>query len=416
MVTKTFSIRFRLKKPKNYVKGPQLIYLRITVDKERVEISTQRECESSRWNASTGRVSGTREDVKILNAYLDSLQRKAYEAQQFLIDTRQEVTAEKIKNRMLGITESTKMILAVFQEHNDRMKALVGREFAPLTYNRYTTSLSHTREFIQWKFKKTDLEITRLNYEFISEYEFYLKGVRKCAHNSAMKYLANFKKIVLLCVKKGWLQKDPFYGFCLANREVIREFLTQHELDEMWKKRFATPRLTIVRDIFLFSCYTGLAYVDVHKLKRSEINIGIDGQKWIFTSRQKTEIPTRVPLLPICLEILQRYEDHPQCNNEDRVLPVWSNQKMNEYLKEIAEVCGIKKRLTYHTARHTFATTVTLNNGVPIETVAKMLGHRSLRTTQHYAKILDKKVSEDMKMLRDKLEIKRDGIDLKITT
>jgi site-specific recombinase XerD len=218
-----------------------------------------------------------------------------------------------------------------------------------------------------------------------------------------MKYLANFKKIVLVCVKKGWQQKDPFYGFSIAPKDVNREFLTQEELDAIAAKQFTALRINIVRDVFLFSCSTGLAYVDVHKLKRSEICTGVDGEKWVFTSRQKTEEPSRLPWLPVCLEIVKRYEQHPQCIANDRVLPVWSNQKMNEYLKEIADLCGIKKRLTYHIARHTFATTVTLNNRVPIETVAKMLGHKSLKTTQHYAKILDKKISEDMQVLRQKL-------------
>lgn len=403
MIAKTFSVLFRLKKPTNYQKGPQPIYLRITVDGKRTELSAQRDCEPAKWNVALGRAGGTKEDIKTLNAYLDSLQRKAYEAHQALLDAREVVTAEKIKNRLLGIAERPRMILEIFQEHNDQMKTLIGNGYAPLTHKRYTTALEHTREFIGWKFRLSDLEITKLNYEFIADFEFYLRSVRKCAHNSTMKYLTNFKKVVLICVKKGWLQKDPFYGFSIAPKDVSREILTQEELDAIAQKQFTALRINIVRDIFLFSCYTGLAYVDVHKLKRSEICTGVDGGKWIFTSRQKTEGPSRIPLLPICLEIMKSYEQHPQCVTQDRVLPVWSNQKMNEYLKEIADLCGIKKRLTYHIARHTFATTITLNNGVPIETVAKMLGHKSLKTTQHYAKILDKKISEDMQVLRRKL-------------
>ena len=159
-----------------------------------------------------------------------------------------------------------------------------------------------------------------------------------------------------------------------------------------------------MRDIFLFYCYTGLAYADVKKLKRNEIAMGIDGEKWIFTHRQKTETPTRLPLLPPALEILDRYKDHPLCVNTGQMLPVLANQKMNGYLKEIADVCRITKKMTMHIARHTFATTVTLTNGVPIETVSKMLGHRNLKTTQHYAKILDLKVSADMTVLRAKYQ------------
>lgn len=193
-----------------------------------------------------------------------------------------------------------------------------------------------------------------------------------------------------------------FLGYKLTKREIERHFLTSEELEVIASKDFATPRLKQVRDIFLFCCYTGLAYADVKKLKRNEIATGIDGEKWIFTHRQKTETPTRLPLLPPAMEILERYKDHPQCENSGQLLPVLCNQKMNGYLKEIADVCGVTKKMTTHIARHTFATTVTLCNGVPIETVGKMLGHRNLKTTQHYAKILDKKVSEDMKVLRSK--------------
>lgn len=265
--------------------------------------------------------------------------------------------------------------------------------------------MEHTRNFILWKFQVSDLDASRINYDFVSDYAFWLKSIRNCNHNSTMKYLSNFKKIVLLCMKQGWLQKDPFLGFKLTRREVERAFLTKLELQDIASRQFATERLNYVRDIFLFSCFTGLAYADVKKLKRSEIVIGIDGEKWVITKRQKTDISSRIPLLSASLEILAPYENHPQCMNEGRLLPVLSNQKMNAYLKEIADLCGINKNLTFHIARHTFATTVTLSNGVPIESVSKMLGHKNLRTTQHYAKILDKKVSEDMIALRKRLDL-----------
>jgi integrase len=195
----------------------------------------------------------------------------------------------------------------------------------------------------------------------------------------------------------------------MTKREIERPYLTQEELVAISTKTFIAPRINQVRDIFLFSCYTGLAYADVKKLSRSEISTGIDGEKWIFTHRQKTETSTRLPLLPPAQEILDRYAEHPQCLNEARLLPVLSNQKMNGYLKEIADICGITKKMTTHTARHTFATTVTLTNGVPIETVSRMLGHKNLKTTQHYAKILDIKVSEDMSVLRSKFSVAKQG-------
>ena len=294
------------------------------------------------------------------------------------------------------------MLMEIFKYHNQQMGELVGREFAPGTYERYCTSYKHTLSFLQWKYNVTDIDINQLNFEFITEYEFWLKSTRKCDHNSTMKYLSNFRKIINRCIRNGWLQRDPFLGFKMTKREIDRIALTEFELQALALKQFSIERLSVVRDIFLFSCYSGLAYADVKKLKRSEIFIGIDGQKWLFSKRQKTDIAARIPLLPSALTIIDRYENCTQCITTDRVLPVLSNQKMNAYLKEIADLCGISKNLTYHIARHTFATTVTLSNGVPIETVSKMLGHRNLKTTQHYAKILDIKISEDMKSLRSK--------------
>lgn len=207
-----------------------------------------------------------------------------------------------------------------------------------------------------------------------------------------------------ICIKNGWLDRDPFVGFKMTKREVERPFLTEDELNRIIDKKFIMPRMFQVRDILIFCCYTGLAYADVKKLTADEITIGIDGEKWIWTSRQKTDTATRIPLLPPALEILDRYKEDPQSLSNGRLLPVLSNQKMNSYLKEIADACEIKKKMTFHTARHTFATTVTLANDVPMETVSKLLGHRNLKTTQHYGKILDLKVSQDMGMLRAKFK------------
>ena len=210
-------------------------------------------------------------------------------------------------------------------------------------------------------------------------------------------------KIILICIANGWLNNDPFVKYKPKVKAVRRDFITSDELYLMSKKKFFNDRIDQVRDIFLFSCYTGLAYADVKKLKSEEIITGHDGQKWIFTSRQKTDTDSRIPLLPQAATIMHKYIDHPQCVEKGLLLPVLSNQKMNTYLKEIADVCGISKELTYHIARHTFATTVTLGNGVSIESVSKMLGHTNIRTTQHYAKILDQQVSQEMVKLSKKL-------------
>ncbi len=406
MLEKNFNLLFYLKKPKNYLDGrPMHIYLRITVDGVSKELSIGRECEMGRWSSVSGRMLGIKEDVKTLNSYLDTLQTKVYEARRKLLEKNETVTAEALKNTLRGTNEKSKMVMEIFQYHNDQMKSLVDKDYSPTTLVRYKTSLEHTKAFLKWKYDITDMSIKKLDYEFVSQYEFWFKTIRNCNHNTAIKYISNFRKIVNLCITNGWLEKDPFIKFKMTKKEVVPEFLTEGELQKITEKKFASDRINQVRDIFLFCCHTGLAFVDVKKLKLSEIGIGIDGSKWIFTKRQKTDTPSRIPLLPYAVEILEKYKDHPVCVNSEKVLPVLSNQKYNEYLKEIAEICEIKKNLTTHTARHTFATTVTLGNGVPMETVSKMLGHKNLRTTQHYAKVLDKKISEDMIALKNKMKL-----------
>ena len=206
-----------------------------------------------------------------------------------------------------------------------------------------------------------------------------------------------------MCIANGWLDKDPFVNYKTKLKEVERAYLSQEELDILINSSFNTDRLNQVKDIFLFSCYTGLAYADVKKMSQDNLSIGIDGEKWLFINRTKTGTISRVPLLPAAVDVLDKYGLYPSCINQNRLLPVLSNQKMNSYLKEIGDSCQIQKELTFHIARHTFATTVTLNNDVPIETVSKMLGHKNIRTTQHYAKLLDKKISNDMMALRNKL-------------
>jgi integrase len=404
MIEKSFSFLFYLKSSQNSKGTKNCIYARITVDCQRTEISTRIILKTEKWNSAIGRVVGKSEKVRQINSYLDSFQMKILEARKYLLDRDKEITAKSIKNVLLGITDDRKLILEIFQKHNQEMEALVGKEFAPGTLERYKTSYDHTKAFIKWKYNAEDIELKKLDYDFISQYSFWLKTVRGCAHNTTVKYLGNFKKIVLSCVKRGWLLRDPFQGFVMTKREVAREVLSKEELVSISEKDFTIERLDQVRDIFVFSCYTGLAYIDVKNLKRTQIIIGIDNEKWIETKRQKTEAPIRIPILPVALRIIEKYKDHPKCIHEDALLPVPSNQKMNAYLKEIADLCGVRKELTFHIARHTFATTITLSNGVPIETVSKLLGHRSLKQTQHYAKILDGKISEDMLALKSKLD------------
>jgi site-specific recombinase XerD len=400
------SILFYAKRAKASVNGLVPIYTRITINGKRIELSTNRFVEMSKWSTEAGKMKGNSEEARSINSHLDMLRIQIIYMQMELVHKKIPVNTETLKSKILGVDERARMLIPIFQDHNNKIKELVGKEYAPGTLERYKTSLSHTIEFLQWKYKVSDIEINKIDHAFVTDYEFWLRSVRNCANNTAVKYIKNFSKIIKLCLANDWLDKNPFANYKSKVKEVERVYLSEEEIQNIIEKDFKTERLSLVRDIFLFSCFTGLAYIDVKNLTKSHISIGIDGEKWIFTRRQKTETASKIPILPVTQMIIDKYADHPKSNNEDRLLPILTNQKMNAYLKEIAGVCEIEKELTFHIARHTFATTVTLTNGVPIESVSKMLGHKNLRTTQHYAKVLDKKVSEDMQILRDKFSMK----------
>ncbi|MGV7107000.1 site-specific integrase [Flavobacterium sp. U410] len=402
------SILFYIKRAKINNLGVCPIYTRVTVNAKRFEFSANKYINPDKWSSEGNKVKGTTEEARTINSHLDYLKNQVLEAEKKLFKKDISVTSENLKNELFGLSETKRMLVPIFQDHNNKIKELVGKEYAPGTLERYNTSLKHTIEFMQWKYNVSDIDITKIDHSFITDYEFWLRSVRNCANNTAVKYLKNFNKIIKLCLANDWLDKNPFANYKSKVKEVERVYLTENEIQSIIEKDFKTERLSLVRDIFLFSCFTGLAYIDVKNLTKLHISYGIDGEKWIFTHRQKTESASKIPILPVTQMIIDKYENHPQCLNEDKLLPILSNQKMNAYLKEIAGVCEIEKELTFHIARHTFATTVTLTNGVPIESVSKMLGHKNLRTTQHYAKVLDRKVSDDMRILRKKFSIFKD--------
>lgn len=407
------TLHFYAKSTKSNSVGLFPIYVRLTIDGKRLEYSTKKFIDPAKWSSSTSRMKGNSEEARSINSILDFIKNKINEIQFELLKDGISFTIDEFKNRLLGTSERTRTLIPIFQDHNNKIKALIGKEYAAGTLERYETSLKHTKEFLLWKYKASDVDILKIDHAFITDYEFYLRTVRNCTNNTAVKYIKNFNKIIKICLANNWIERNPFANYKSKVKEVERVYLTENEIQEIINKDFGTDRLSLVRDIFLFSCFTGLAYIDVKNLTKSHISLGIDGEKWIFTHRQKTESASKIPILPVTQMIIEKYENHPQSINQDRLLPIFSNQKMNAYLKEIATVCNINKKLTFHIARHTFATTVTLTNGVPIESVSKMLGHKNLRTTQHYAKVLDKKVGEDMKILKDKFSNITIGNDLK---
>ena len=397
------SILFYVKSSKAAKNGLLPIYQRITINGVRIELSTSRFVEISKWNTSAGKIKGNSEEARLINSHLDLLKIKIYETEKHLINNNLEINAQTFKNKLLGVEEKQRKLILIFEQHNIRMKELIGKEYSINTFKKYETTISHTKEFLKHQYSINDISITQINIAFLNDFDFYLRTIKNCNNNSTVKYMRNFGKIVKQCYVNGWIEKDPYLNYKGKVKEVERVFLSQEDIETLINKDIKIQRLDLVRDMFLFSCFSGLAYIDVFNLKKSNIVIGIDGDKWISTHRQKTDGASKIPILPVTQMIIEKYENHPQSINHNKLLPILSNQKMNAYLKELADICKIDKELTYHIARHTFATTVTLTNGVPIESVSKMLGHKNLRTTQHYAKVLDRKVSDDMQLLKQKL-------------
>jgi integrase len=402
-----FSIHFHIVNSKTNNKGLAPIYLRLTVDNKRIEYSITRRIDPKFWSKKSQKVLGTNRDTVEINNHIDNLKHKLYKIHQRYMDEDQLITAKSMMNILKGGGKKVKFILEIFKKHNERTDLLAGKDISVSTAKRYWTCYDHVKQFIEEEYNLEDYKLKDIDYRFLTKFEFFLKTIRKCNHNSALKYINNFKKIIRIALANQWMDRDPFYNYKVKFEAVEREYLTAEEIDILYTKELHFDRLKVVRDMFVFSCYTGLAYSDVEKLSKSDISIGIDGKQWINIKRTKTNTRSSIPLLPIPKEILERYAYDPKVIKSERLIPVFSNQKSNAYLKEIAMLCGIKKPLTTHLARHTFATTVTLTNGVPIETVSKMLGHKSLRTTQHYAKIVDRKVSDDMKILEERLKTQR---------
>tara|TARA_R100001369_G_scaffold62165_1_gene89146 strand:- start:27771 stop:29030 length:1260 start_codon:yes stop_codon:yes gene_type:complete len=408
------SILFYIRKKGVSDPSQAIIYLRITYNGKRAEVSTMRKVAISKWNAKANKVIGYTPEAKQTNRQLDFIKNRIYDIhQKFLNDGNNYISAKGIRDEFIGANTNKKLILEMFNEHNQRMEKLVGREFSFRTLQRYKTTKKHLQKFMISNYNSEDLSLNKIDVKFINSFIYFLKAELELSHNSALKYIAYLKKLIRQAYANGWIDKDPFYNFKLRPKSIDKEFLNKEEISNLMERQFSISRLEQVRDVFIFSCYTGLAYIDVAKLRANDIVIGIDGKRWIKVKRTKTKSLSSIPLLPIAERIIAKYSSLHR--DKDHLLPVYSNQKTNGYLKEIADLCGITKNLTFHVARHTFATTITLSNGVPIESVSKMLGHKSLKTTQHYAKILDTKLAEDMNKLQLRFEDKNNSSELKKT-
>ena len=392
----TFSILFFMHRSKTNKKEEHPIYCRLTVQGKSSEFSTQIWVLDEKWNPKSARVLGAKEAAKSANYSLDTIRVNLLNVRADLFSRGKEITAKNVVNLHLGKSDKKYTLLEIHEYYNEQhVKKLVGRDYAQGTYERYKTSLDHIKKFISYKYKISDINLSDLNYSFATDYEYYLKIVRSCSHNTTFKYIKNLKAIINFAIRQEWISSNPLDRYTAKLDKIEKEFLTEKELNLIETKVFDNQRLNEVRDVFVFCCYTGLSYSDSVKLSNCNIVNGISGGKQINIKRTKTDVNAKIPLLLKAQEIIDKYQNNEYCIYNDILLPIKSNQKQNAYLKEIADLCGCTKKLTTHTARHTFATLM-LTKGASIEAVSSMLGHTNIKTTQIYAKIIEEKVVVEM--------------------
>ena len=375
--------------------------MRITVNGCIVDISIKRSCPVDLWNQAKENSKGKDRMSVELNHYLEITRSHVHQIYRELETSGKVITVDLVRKLFYGVDEDNKTLLQVFREHNEQSRKLIGKDFISKTVQRYETTTRYLEEFIKKEYQLPDIALNNLEANFISKFDAFLKIEKGCAQNSAITRLKNLKKIIRIALENDWIKKDPFAYYRFKLEETDPEFLTMDEIKIILAKEFTIKRVEQVRDVFVFCIFTGLAFSDVKDLSPEHLVKDNKGELWIRKNRQKTKIMCNIPVLPVAASILDKYKDVAECTG--KLLPVLSNQRMNSYLKEIADLCNIRKNLTTHTARHTFATTITLANKVPLQDVSVMLGHASTRMTQHYARVLNPSLKEAMDNVKNAL-------------
>ena len=372
------------------------IYCRVRYNNDTAAFCTKIYVHYNCWDSQTTRVIGN--NKKEINISLEQIRADILNKYENLIKTNVIITAKIIVNYYKNDSLLMNSIIKVFEHNNLFMNSLIGKSYKKGSVKNFHTTLKHLKNFLKITYNTNDLLLNKINSVFIRDFSQFLLTQTKCNHNGMMKNMQRLKKVINQCIVNNWISNNPFDGFRMFFKRSNREFLLENELHKLHGIKLSET-LDRIRDIFLFSCYTGLSYTDISKFNKKNIKKGNDGLYWIYMTRNKTNIPSNIPLLPPAIKLIRKHIKH---DISEKIFPVISNQKINMHLHTIMDLCGFNKKLTFHSARHTFATTVTLSNGVPIETVSKMLGHNNIKTTQIYARVLDSKVSADMMILRQK--------------
>lgn len=407
-VNEKLSILLILEKSKTTKDGKAPITVRLTVDSKRAELSLGQKINPEKWMQETGMAYGNSIEARQINLSIERIKAELRRHYDILAAQHDYVSAAMVKNAYQGKKPAeSKMLMETLDFMIEKLERKVSKgKRAKGTLSRWKTTKSKVEQFLAFEYKRKDISLDQIVYAFAEDFADYLMLEEGLENNTAMKYLKNVKQTLKGAVERNWLFKNPLSGYRCSYFNPERDILDEAEIMKLYNKKMPIARLSEVRDAYLFMCFTGYAYKDTAILQPEHLTKFFDGEDWIMKNREKTWCRENVPLLPIPKEIIEKYKTHPFCIANNVLLPIKSNQKFNAYLKEITELCGINKNLTTHTARHTFATTVTLANGVPLETVSALLGHRSIRTTQIYAKIVAQKISQDMKGLKDKLCLK----------
>lgn len=397
----TFKILFYLKRNAPKKNGLVPVMCRITVNGKVSQFSCKLDVEEQLWNVQLGRMTGRSLVAQETNRMLDKIRVGINKSYQEICDRDNYVTAEKVRNVFLGMGMNHETLLAVFRQHNEDYAKQVGKIKSQRSYWKYCIVYKHLSEFIKQRYKVSDIALKELTPAFITDFELFLRTEKNHCNNTVWSYMMPFRSIIFMAINNGWLQRDPFYAYSITKEETKRGFLSKEEIRLLIDGTFKKKGYELVRDLFLFCTFTGLTFIDMKNLTKDNLQLSFDGHLWIKTNRQKTGVESNIRLLDIPLQIIKKYEGRAEGN---LLLPVPCYANCKYDLKVIAKKCGIDKNVTWHVARHTYATTICLSNDVPIETLSKMLGHRSIRTTQIYAKITGEKISRDMEQLAQKLE------------
>ncbi|MGN6508807.1 MAG: site-specific integrase [Chitinophaga sp.] len=405
-VSQELSILFWLRHKNKSSESKATIMVRLTLNGERTEFSLGYQVDPEKFDSKSGIIIGKSAEFIEINKQIFRVRNELLQHYNRLKDQKDSVTPAMVKNSFLGIGTAKKTLLQVVDFHNEKFIEKVEKgKRSNGTLKKWKATRDKLVTYMKLVHKLPDIPLDRIEYAFAEDFFDYLTLTLGLQDNSAMKYLKNTKQLLKLAVQRQWMQRNPLEDYACSYVNPERDILDIGELSMLFSKKIPIPRLEEAKDAYLFMALTGYAYKDAQLLTADNVVKFFDGEDWIVKNREKTWCRENVPLLPLAKEILAKYKDHPYCVANDCLLPIRSNQRFNGYLKEIADLCGINKNLTTHTARHTFATTVTLANDVPLETVSAMLGHKNIRTTQIYAKIVSSKISKDMRPLYEKFTL-----------